>query len=114
VVSVAVAAAGDVPAGPDGGLSVRLVLLRLLVVAGPAALAADRESLLGLMRNGAPVDVAIEALETFVRRVGEVVGKGRPMGARLVAVGARGAVDGLVVLFLNGGLPLGECQTGAK
>ncbi len=51
--------------------------------------------------HGVAIDVAVETLEAVVHRVRDVVGKRRPVSARLVTVGADRAVDRFVLLLLS-------------
>ena len=80
----------------------RLVGFRSVLVTGAAALATGIERLLELtMRHGVAIDMTVEAVETIMHRVRDVVGKRRPVSARLVTVSADRAVYRLVFLFLG-------------
>jgi len=74
VVAVAVGAVGHVLARAEPRPAVGLVILRGLIVADAARLAADEERLLELpVRHRAQIQVAIETLETIMRRMRNVL-----------------------------------------
>jgi hypothetical protein len=86
----------------EHGPAVGLVLLRSIVVAGPASLAAGIERLLQLsVGHSVTVDMTVKALETVMHGVRDVIGKCRTVAAGLVTVGADRAVNGFVFLILG-------------
>ena len=102
VVTVAVRALRYILARTESRAAVRLVCLRRVHVTRAASLAAGIERLLELtMRHGVAIDMTVEAVETIMHRVRDVVGKRRPVSARLVTVSADRAVYRFVVLLLS-------------
>jgi hypothetical protein len=92
---------GHVIALTDPRTSVGLVLLGGVVMAGPAALAANVKIRVGGgVRNRASVDVTVEALDAVVHRVRHLFGKGGTVATGLVTVGADRAVDRFELLVL--------------
>jgi hypothetical protein len=80
----------------------RLVLLRGIFVTASARLATNEEWIVEVsVRHRGAVPVAVEALESVVRRMRDIVGKYRIVAAGLVTLGAGRAVDRFVLLLLS-------------
>jgi hypothetical protein len=92
---------GHVLAGTESRATVRLVFIGGLVVTNTARLTADKERPFRFsVWHRAAVDMAVEALESAVHRMRDVIGEGRSVAAGLVTFGAGRAIDRLVLLIL--------------
>jgi hypothetical protein len=102
VVTVAAGAVGHVLTGTESRAAMRLVLLRGIFVTASARLATNEEWIVEVsVRHRGAVPVAVEALESVVRRMRDIVGKYRIVAAGLVTLGAGRAVDRFVLVLLS-------------